>query len=208
MTGTTPRAAASLFGDRLKIAERYAALLVDEGVVRGLIGPREAPRIWERHILNCAVVAARVPAGATVADIGTGAGLPGIVWAIARPDTEVTLIEPLLRRTRFLEEVVQELGLVHVNVVRGRAEHLAGEVSADVVTARAVAPLATLAGWAVPLLRPDGMLLALKGQSVADELASATNELTKLGASSWSVEEFGEGIVDPPTRVAVVELDG
>lgn len=192
----------------MPVAERYAALLADQGVVRGLIGPREVPRIWDRHILNCAVVAPKVPVDATVADIGSGAGLPGIVWAIARPDLDVVLIEPMLRRTRFLQEAVQELELERVSVVRGRAENLADEVSADVVTARAVAPLATLAGWALPLLRPNGMLLALKGQSVADELASAASDLAKLGASSWYVEEFGGGIVDPATRVAVVELDG
>lgn len=197
-----------MFGDRLRLAERYAALLADEGVVRGLIGPREAPRIWDRHILNCAVVAPRVPAGATVADVGTGAGLPGLVWAIARPDLDVTLVEPLQRRTRFLEEAVRELGLDRVTVVRGRAEELAGEVSVDVVGARAVAPLGKLARWTFRLLQPGGLLLALKGQSVADELASATSELAKLGASSWSVEEFGDGVVDPVTRVAVVEFGG
>ena len=197
-----------MFGNRLDLAERYAALLADQGIVRGLIGPREAPRIWDRHILNCAVVASRLPQGATVADIGTGAGLPGIVWAVARPDIHVTLIEPMLRRTRFLEDAERELGLGNVTVVRGRAENLTGSVTVDVVTARAVAPLARLAGLAAPLLRPGGMLLAFKGQSAADELASATSELTKLGASSWSVEAFGDGIVDPVTRVVVVELGG
>lgn len=208
MTGATPATAAVVFGDGLDLAERYAALLADQGIVRGLIGPREAPRIWDRHVLNCAVVTSRLPQGATVADIGTGAGLPGIVWAIARPDIHVTLIEPLLRRTRFLEDAERELGLENVTVVRGRAESLSGDVTVDVVTARAVAPLAQLAGLAAPLLRRGGMLLALKGQSAADELASATSELAKLGASSWSVEAFGEGIVDPVTRVVVVELGG
>lgn len=197
-----------MFGDRLWLAERYAALLADQGIVRGVIGPREAPRIWDRHILNCAVVAPRVPADAAVADVGTGAGLPGLVWAIARPDLDMTLVEPLLRRTKFLEEAVSELGLERVTVVRGRAEELAGEVSVDVVTARAVAPLGTLARWTFPLLRPGGILLALKGQSVTDELASATGELAKLGASAWFVEEFGDGIVEPVTRVAVVEFGG
>lgn len=143
-----------------------------------------------------------------MADVGSGAGLPGIVLAIARPDVQMTLVEPLLRRTKFLDEAVRELGLERVRVVRGRAQDLAGELSVDVVTARAVAPLGTLARWTFPLLRPGGLLLALKGQSVADELASATSELAKLGASSWSVEEFGDGIVDPVTRVAVVEFGG
>ncbi len=208
MTAGTRSAGAAIFGARLEVAERYAELLTDQGIVRGLIGPREAARIWDRHILNCAVVAPRVPAGAAVADVGSGAGLPGIVLAIARPDVQMTLVEPLLRRTKFLDEAVRELGLERVRVVRGRAPDLAGELSVDVVTARAVAPLGTLARWTFPLLRPGGLLLALKGQSVADELASATSELAKLGASSWSVEEFGDGIVDPVTRVAVVEFGG
>ena len=205
---STPPSASIVFGDRLALAERYAALLAGPGVVRGLLGPREAPRLWDRHILNCAVAVDLVPEGASVADVGTGAGLPGIVWAIVRPDVQVTLVEPLLRRISFLEETVTELDLPNVTVCRGRAEELAGRMQVDVVTARAVAPLDKLARWTLPLLKSGGVLLALKGQSVADELASAESELAKLGASSWSIQEFGNGIVDPVTRVAVVELGG
>jgi 16S rRNA (guanine527-N7)-methyltransferase len=188
------------------LAERYAELLSGPGVERGLIGPREVPRIWERHILNCAVVVEALDRSATVADVGTGAGLPGIVWAIARPDLSVTLIEPLLRRTRFLDEVVAELGLTNTSVLRGRAEDLRGAVRADVVTARAVAPLGKLARWTLPLVKPGGALYALKGSSVDDELASATAELKKLGASSWDIREYGVGVLDPATRVAVVRM--
>jgi 16S rRNA (guanine527-N7)-methyltransferase len=205
---STPPGASAVFGDRLAVAERYAALLAGPGIVRGLLGPREAPRLWERHILNCAVAVDLVPEGASVADVGTGAGLPGIVWAIVRPDVHVTLVEPLLRRISFLEETVVDLGLPNVTVCRGRAEDMAAQMQVDVVTARAVAPLDTLARWTLPLLKSGGVLLALKGQSVADELASAESELTKLGATSCSVQEVGHGIVDPVTRVAVVELGG
>jgi 16S rRNA (guanine527-N7)-methyltransferase len=201
-----PQVAADLFGDRMGLAERYAELLSGPGVERGLIGPREVPRIWERHILNCAVVVEALDRSATVADVGTGAGLPGIVWAIARPDLSVTLIEPLLRRTRFLDEVVAELGLTNTSVLRGRAEDLRGAVRADVVTARAVAPLGKLARWTLPLVKPGGALYALKGSSVDDELASATAELKKLGASSWDIREYGVGVLDPATRVAVVRM--
>jgi 16S rRNA (guanine527-N7)-methyltransferase len=201
-----PQVAVDLFGGRMGLAERYAELLSGPGVERGLIGPREVPRIWERHILNCAVVVEALDRSATVADVGTGAGLPGIVWAIARPDLSVTLIEPLLRRTRFLDEVVAELGLTNTSVLRGRAEDLRGSVRADVVTARAVAPLGKLARWTLPLVKPGGALYALKGSSVDDELASATAELRKLGASSWDVREYGVGVLDPATRVAVVRM--
>lgn len=203
-----PPSAVTVFGDRLALAERYVTQLAGPGIVRGLIGPREVPRLWERHVLNCAVAVELVPEGASVADVGTGAGLPGLVWTIVRPDVHVTLVEPLLRRTRFLEEMVEHLNLSNVAVRRNRAEELAGRMHVDVVTARAVAPLATLARWTLPLLKADGMLMALKGQSVSNELASAESELTKLGATSWSVREFGAGIVDPLTRVAVVTLGG
>jgi 16S rRNA (guanine527-N7)-methyltransferase len=137
----TPSVAANLFGDRLGLVERYAELLAGPGVERGLIGPREVSRIWDRHVLNCAVVVDAVPPAVAVADVGTGAGLPGLVWGIARPDLHVTLIEPLLRRTRFLDETVAELALTNVSVCRGRAENLAGEIEVDIVTARAVAAM-------------------------------------------------------------------
>ena len=197
---TTPSSAAEVFGDRLPVAERYADLLASAGVERGLIGPREVPRLWERHLLNCAVVVPRVPIGASVADVGSGAGLPGLVWAIARPDLQVTLIEPLLRRTVFLEEAVDVLGLDQVTVVRSRAEDLTEQF--DVVTARAVAPLEKLAAWCLPLVRPGGVLLALKGRTAEEEVASSRVSLHKLGATDIVVSSHGD--LQVPTTVVEV----
>lgn len=190
--------------DRLALAVRYTELLATEGVVRGLIGPREAPRLWDRHVLNSAVVAEAIPDGSTVCDIGTGAGLPGLVVAIARPDLTVTLVEPLLRRTTFLDEVVAELGLDRVTVVRGRAEDLHGHDTFDVVTSRAVAPLERLLGWSMPLVSPTGAMVAMKGQSVRDEIASAQAFLTRWRCGVPEVVEVGRGVVDPPTTVVRV----
>ena len=182
------------------MAERYADLLASAGVERGLIGPREVPRLWKRHLLNCAVVVPRVPIGASVADVGSGAGLPGLVWAIARPDLQVTLIEPLLRRTVFLEEAVDVLGLDQVTVVRSRAEDLTEQF--DVVTARAVAPLEKLAAWCLPLVRPGGVLLALKGRTAEEEVASSRVSLHKLGATDIVVSSHGD--LQVPTTVVEV----
>jgi 16S rRNA (guanine527-N7)-methyltransferase len=197
-------AAVEYFGERLPAAERYAALLAGPGIERGLLGPREVSRLWDRHLLNCAVIQDAMPHGAAVVDVGSGAGLPGVVLAVVRPDLAVTLVEPLLRRSVFLSEVVAELKLPNVEVVRSRAEELRGTVIADVVTARAVAPLDRLARWTLPLLRPGGLLVALKGSSVRDELADAADSLKALGASSWGVTEYGAGVVDPPSLAAVV----
>ncbi len=197
---TPPSSAAGVFADRLPVAERYVDLLTSAGVERGLIGPREVPRIWERHILNCAVVVPRVPQGATVADVGSGAGLPGLVWAIARPDLDVTLIEPLLRRTVFLEEAVELLGLEQVTVLRARAEDVRGRF--DVVTARAVAPLGKLARWCLPLVRPGGVLLALKGRTAEEEVASSRVALHKMGATDIVVSSHGD--LQVPTTVVEV----
>lgn len=197
---TPPSSAAGVFGDRLPVAERYVDLLTSAGVERGLIGPREIPRIWDRHILNCAVVVPRVPVGAMVADVGSGAGLPGLVWAIARPDLRVTLIEPLLRRTSFLEEAVDILGLDQVTVLRARAEDV--QESFDVVTARAVAPLEKLAGWCLPLVRPGGVLLALKGRTAEEEVASSRVSLHKMGATDIVVSSHGD--LQVPTTVVEV----
>jgi 16S rRNA (guanine527-N7)-methyltransferase len=196
-------AAASLFGSRLPLARRYAALLATDGVVRGLIGPREAPRIWERHLLNCAAVAERISTGETVVDVGSGAGLPGVVLAIARPDISVTLLEPLARRTAFLTEVVDALALDNVAVRRGRAEETTG-LSADVVTARAVAPLDRLARWCLPLVRVGGRMLALKGSSAAEEIADHQPAITRLGGGRAGLVRCGSGLIDPPTTVVVV----
>ncbi len=189
----------------------FADLLADVGVTRGLIGPREVPRLWQRHLLNCAVVAdpaaGLVPAGATIGDVGSGAGLPGLVWAIARPDTTVILIEPLLRRSTFLSEAVTELGLGdRVTVWRGRAEDAAGQPGfrpVDVVTARAVAPLTRLVGWTVPLLAVGGRLVALKGSSAAQELAEGHAVAVAAGLDDLEVREVGGDVVDPPTTVII-----
>ena len=198
-----------VFGDRLPLAERYAELLMTDGVVRGLIGPREAPRIWERHMLNCAVVADLIPTGASVVDVGSGAGLPGMVLAVVRPDLAVTLIEPLARRTAFLTEAVAALGLDRTTVVRARAEECVGKLpGADVVTARAVAPLDRLAGWCLPLVTAGGRLLALKGANADAELASLLSEhaatLDRLGAGAATVRSCGDGVLEQPTTVVEI----
>ena len=190
--------------DRLALAERYTELLATEGVLRGLIGPREAPRLWERHVLNSAVLGEAVPEGSSVCDIGTGAGLPGLVLAIARPDLAVTLVEPLLRRTTFLDEVVAELELSHVTVVRGRAEDLHGTATFDVVTSRAVAPLERLLGWSMPLVSPTGATVAMKGRSIRDEIAETRDFLTRWRCGEPEVFEVGAGLLDPPTTVVRV----
>ncbi|WP_329518966.1 16S rRNA (guanine(527)-N(7))-methyltransferase RsmG [Spirillospora sp. NBC_01491] len=196
--------ALEVFGDALPVAERYAAFLADAGVERGLIGPREADRLWERHLINCAVVAEAIPEGATVVDIGSGAGLPGIVLAIVRPDLSITLLEPLLRRTTFLNECVGMLELPNVEVRRARAEEAAKDLSVDVATARAVAPLERLAKWALPLLRPGGELLALKGERAAAELDEAQPVLQRFGVRTAELLQVGRGRVDPPTTLVRV----
>ncbi|GAA1099851.1 MULTISPECIES: 16S rRNA (guanine(527)-N(7))-methyltransferase RsmG [Streptomyces violaceusniger group] len=202
-----PPEARDVFGDRFPEAVRYGELLADVGVTRGLIGPREVPRLWERHLLNCAVLSEVVPEDVTVCDVGSGAGLPGIPLALTRPDLRITLLEPLLRRTNFLREVVELLGLEHVTVVRGRAEEVLGKLTPmHVVTARAVAPLDRLAGWGVPLLRPYGEMLLLKGDTAEEELKQARAALGKLGVVGTSVLHVGEGVVDPPSTVVRVEV--
>ena len=186
----------------------YADLLAGPGVERGLLGPREVPRLWDRHLLNCAVVTPLVAPGAHVIDVGSGAGLPGIVWAIVRPDITLTCLESLQRRATYLEEVVATLGLnSRVIIVRARAEDVVrgkadtGSLRGDVVTARAVAPLDKLASWTVPLVQPGGELLALKGQSAAEEVESARRLLERLGIEEIEIIACGAGVVDPPTTV-------
>ncbi|MER6747810.1 16S rRNA (guanine(527)-N(7))-methyltransferase RsmG [Streptomyces fungicidicus] len=202
-----PEQAREVFGNRFEDAVRYAELLAEAGVQRGLIGPREVPRLWERHLLNCAVLSEVVPEGVTVCDVGSGAGLPGIPLALVREDLKITLLEPLLRRTNFLTEVVELLGLDHVTVVRGRAEEVMGKLTpVHVVTARAVAPLDRLATWGIPLLRPYGEMLALKGDTAEEELKSAAAALSKLGAVETSIVHVGEGVVDPMSTVVRVEV--
>ncbi|MEP6696744.1 MAG: 16S rRNA (guanine(527)-N(7))-methyltransferase RsmG [Pseudonocardiales bacterium] len=198
-----------MFGRHLPVAQVYGASLANDGVLRGLIGPREVPRLWERHLLNCAVVAELIPEGAAVLDVGSGAGLPGIPLAIARPDLMVTLLEPLGRRSAFLEEMVRTLDLVHVRVVRGRAEEWGARPLVEVVTARAVAPLDRLVGWCVPLLLPGGRLLAIKGAAVQAEIHRAAGAIAKAGGRRAQVRSCGVGVLHrPATVVEVVKATG
>lgn len=196
-----PAAARGVFAARTELAVAYAELLVTDGVTRGLIGPQEAPRIWDRHLLNCAVVSEVIAPGAGVCDLGSGAGLPGVVLAIRRPDLQVTLVEPLLRRTTFLQEVVGRLGLTNVEIRRARAEDLHGEVDFEVVTSRAVAPLPRLLDWSMPLVRRGGVLLAMKGSAAAVEVDGAAADLRRWGADDVRVVSLGVGLIDPPTTV-------
>ncbi|TXG89677.1 16S rRNA (guanine(527)-N(7))-methyltransferase RsmG [Rhodococcus rhodnii] len=197
-------ASRELFGDRFGLAEKYHESLAQDGVERGLIGPREIPRLWERHILNCAVIAELVAENESVVDVGSGAGLPGIPLAIARPDIRVTLVEPLLRRSVYLAEFVETNQLTNVLVVRGRAED-SGVVKeaggADVVTSRAVAPLAKLTRWSLPLVHERGRMLALKGASATEEITRDRAAMKKLGADEIDVVECGVGILPVPTVV-------
>jgi 16S rRNA (guanine527-N7)-methyltransferase len=199
-----PPGAAAVFGDRMPLAVRFAEVLADTGVTHGLLGPREVPRLWERHVLNCAVVADGFPGGARLVDVGSGAGLPGVALAVVRPDLDVHLVEPMLRRTQWLSGVVDDLGLGNVTVHRGRAEDLVGEVSAPWVTARAVARLDKLARWCVPLLEEGGTLVAIKGRSAAAELEEDRRALQRLGLVSAVVSEHGGEVLDEP--VLTVDL--
>ncbi|MBR7834355.1 16S rRNA (guanine(527)-N(7))-methyltransferase RsmG [Actinospica durhamensis] len=201
-----PAEAAGLFGEHLPAMESYAELLAGPGVERGLIGPREVERLWERHLLNCGAVAELIGEGLDVVDVGSGGGLPGLVLAIARPDLHITLLEPLLRRTVFLSECVESLGLRNVEVRRGRAEEWASRVSADVVTARAVASLEKLVGWCLPLLAPRGRMLALKGETAAAELEAVGPTLQAVGAVKWGVVEVGAELGDAATRVVRIDM--
>ncbi|MGB3771596.1 MAG: 16S rRNA (guanine(527)-N(7))-methyltransferase RsmG [Rhodococcus sp. (in: high G+C Gram-positive bacteria)] len=196
-----------VFGSRADLATEYHASLSGDGVERGLIGPREVPRLWERHLLNCAVVGELIPEGATVVDVGSGAGLPGIPLAIARPDLTVVLVEPLLRRTVYLAEVVERLGL-DVTVVRGRAEQpgvIKEAGGGDVVTSRAVAPLEKLARWSLPLVHEGGVMLALKGSTAQDEIDRDKASLSRIGATNIEVLRCGHDVVPSPTIVVRAE---
>jgi 16S rRNA (guanine527-N7)-methyltransferase len=183
--------------------DRYVDILTSAGVERGLLGPREADRVWDRHILNCAAIAPLLPADCRVADVGSGAGLPGVVLAIVRPDIDMGLVEPLLRRATFLTEVVAELGLEkRASVRRERAEALTG-AAFDVVVARAVAPLDRLAGWTAPMLRSGGTLLAMKGQRAAAELAEHRPALARTGLRDMEIRVLGTSVLADPTTVVV-----
>ena len=196
-----PEVARKVFGDVAAKAERYAELLAGPGVERGLLGPNEVPRLWQRHLLNSAAVASLVPGPCSLVDLGSGAGLPGIVLALLLPDADVTLLEPALRRTVFLEECVAELGLGNTRVWRARAEEAAGTLAADVVTARAVAPLDRLAALALGLLKPGGIVLAVKGAKADAEVRAAREALRRLGVRDAEVLLTGGGKVDPAATV-------
>ena len=200
-----PGVAATLFGSRLDRAQRYAEILAGAGVERGLLGPREVDRLWDRHILNSAAIAELLETGERVADIGSGAGLPGIPLALARPDLRVTLIEPLLRRSEFLREVVDDLGL-DMTIVRGRAEDLSvrqqvGEM--DAVVSRAVTSLDKLTEWSMPLLRLDGRMAAIKGERAEQEIREHRRVMASLGAVDVRVMRCGADYLDPPATAVV-----
>lgn len=198
-------AAATLFGARLPLARRYADLLASDGVIRGLIGPREAERLWDRHLLNCAAIGELVPFDAFVVDVGSGAGLPGAVLAIMRPDLTVVLLEPLARRSAFLREVADKLDLANVAVVRARAEESRDRFdSADVVTARAVAPLDRLTAWCLPLAKLGGRLLAMKGAAASDEISTHGAAVARLGGSRPVLKLCGGDVLDQPTTVVEI----
>lgn len=178
--------------------------LASTGVEHGLIGPREVPRLWERHVLNCALIADLIPAGARVADIGSGAGLPGLAVAIRRPDLEITLVEPLLRRVVWLERVTRDLVLPNVSIRRGRAQEFSSAESWDMTTARAVAPLPRLVDWCLPLLQPGGTLLAIKGRQAQAEVDSLANQSAWQDLRSAEVVTLGAGLVSELTTVVRV----
>ncbi|KJL25130.1 16S rRNA (guanine(527)-N(7))-methyltransferase RsmG [Microbacterium azadirachtae] len=201
-----PAAAATLFGSRLDLARAFTESLAAQGEERGLIGPLELPRLWTRHILNSAIAAPLFHG--SVADVGSGAGLPGIVLAIARPDVEWTLIEPMERRVVWLDEQVEALGLSNVTVVRGRAEDVGLSARFDVVTARAVSALRTLLPWTAPLVRNGGELALLKGANAENEITAAQKQIRKFLLSDVRVETLGEGVLDETTRVLRATVRG
>ena len=206
LQGTELEAAEKIFGDRLPLAKRYVEHLATSGIERGLIGPREVPRLWGRHVLNCAVVEKFIAENASVTDVGSGAGLPGLCLAIARPDLSLTLIEPLERRVIWLDEVIEDLGLKNVDILRSRAEQAVGMVDADYVTARAVSALVGLLDITLPILRGQGELLALKGRSAAEEITKARKKLNKYGAREVEILTAGETLLEEPTTVVQVIL--
>lgn len=204
-TEEAPAAAHQLYGDQFPLAEAFVAHLATTGVRYGLLGPRELPRLWTRHVLNCVVLSELIPDGSAVIDVGSGAGLPGIALAIARPDLSLTLVEPLERRVAWLQGVTDDLGL-DLDLRRARAEEVAGELAAPVVIARAVAPLERLARWGLPLTEPEGSLLAIKGRSAEAELDAARAALARLGAGECDVVTCGSAVLAVPTTVVRVRV--
>lgn len=203
MPPPVPAVAADVFGRRADDAAQFAAMLSGSGVERGVIGPREVDRLWERHLLNSAVLSEVIPADCRVLDIGSGAGLPGIALALARPDLTVALLEPMARRVDWLQEVVEALDLP-VEVHRGRAEDRPVGADWDVVTARAVAPLGRLARWCLPLARSGGRLVALKGASAREEVSRDREEIRRAGGDGIEVVECGAALMDVPATVVIV----
>ncbi|WP_404800709.1 16S rRNA (guanine(527)-N(7))-methyltransferase RsmG [Arthrobacter vasquezii] len=200
-------AARTIFGDDLPLAERFVHHLATSGIERGLLGPRELPRLWDRHVLNCAVVGELIPEASRVADVGSGAGLPGLALAIARPDAAFLLIEPLERRVNWLREVTEDLGLKNVEIFRGRAEQAIGKSDVDVVTARAVSALSGLASLTLPLLKGPGEVLAIKGRSAGEEVEKAAKIIRRLGGKSTRVETVGGDLLDEPTTVVRIVVE-
>lgn len=201
MLETEPDVAEEIFGDRVELARQFTAALAEHGEERGLIGPLELPRLWSRHILNSAVAGPLFPQGGRVGDIGSGAGLPGLVLAISRPDVTWVLIEPMERRVAWLNEQTAELGLDNVEVVRARAEDWTQGAVLDAVTARAVSAFRTLIPLTAPLVRNGGELILLKGANAANEIAAAEKQIRKFRLSDVRVEPVGEGLISEPTRV-------
>lgn len=199
-----PAVAAQIFGSGIDKARAFTAALVADGETLGLLGPREYPKIWTRHVLNSAVVAELVPAGATVADVGSGAGLPGIPMAIVQPEAHFTLIEPMERRCEWMKQQVLALGLSNVTILRARAEEV-GEVF-DIVTARALKPMPQLLEMCVPMTKHGGQIIALKGAKAADEIADSKRLINKLGIASFVIVFTGEQFLEEPTRVVRTQL--
>ncbi len=200
-----PHQALGVFGERLGKALAYAEALVEDSDQLGLLGPRELPKLWSRHILNSAVVAEVLKPGESVADVGSGAGLPGIPMAIARPDVHFVLIEPMERRANWLQKQVDILELSNVDVLRARAEEV-GRADFDVVTARAVSALPKLLRMTVDLIRPGGRLVALKGERAQAEIDESKPLVKKLKLASFEILFTGQSILEEPTRVVVVKL--
>ena len=195
-------AAEVLYGGQVQLAERFVEHLVTTGIEWGLLGPREIPRMWDRHVLNCAVVQELLPKGALVADVGSGAGLPGVALAIARPDVQFILIEPLERRVEWLNMVIEDLALENIDVIRARSEQVFDTVDVDVVTARAVSAMKSLIPITVPLLHGEGELLAIKGRSAPAEIEKAEKVLRKFNTQSSEVLTVGDELLEVPTTVA------
>lgn len=201
--------AGEIFGDKLDAAIEYHRMLATDGSIRGFMGPREIPKLWDRHILNCAVIGEPMNEAASVVDIGSGAGLPGIPLALARPDLKITLVEPLLKRSVFLNEVVEALGLTNVTVIRGRAEEKEVRETVglvDVVTSRAVAPLGKLAGWSLPLVRKGGQMIAMKGSSVHEEIERDAKQIKKAGGGNAKVFEVGTQLDEPTILISIPKI--